>query len=153
MSDADVTGQHPRLMPMNRIRVVYDGDPISARVELLVQTDRGEEVHDVPFDSMNLYVDGRGKTRLAVTIGEEHISAQIVGPIDTLAEQKLMSVAKLPRMDERKLADPPPSISCPGRPLDGIPPATRHDWNAHLPWMHSTCSRCGQQMPVITETP
>jgi hypothetical protein len=93
--DERKTDRRGAVRPANQVRVVYDGEPIAARGELIVTGDDGiETVHDIPYESLNLYATPGG-ARLILKIDGAFITAHAEGPIEYLAEQMLTNVAKL----------------------------------------------------------
>lgn len=89
------TDKRGAVRPVNRVRVVYDGEPISARVELIVCNDDGTEtVHDIPCEEALFYASPKS-SRLVLKIDGAFVTTHIEGSIDHLAEHQLLAVARL----------------------------------------------------------
>jgi hypothetical protein len=84
--------------PANRIRLAYDCDPLTARVELVVMTDDGrEEAHDIPCSEAMIYLASDGTSSVILKISEAYLTAHVAGEVDGLLREKLLQAAKLPR--------------------------------------------------------
>lgn len=82
--------------PSNRVRVVYDGDSLSGRVELLVMDEDGvEHVHDIPCESAMLYVGARG-SRIILGIEGQYATAHIEGDVDNMQMDRMLSLCRTP---------------------------------------------------------
>ena len=84
MASDDVdTDRHAKLRPMSRVRVVYDGDPVTARVEAVQSDGRGGEVVvDLPVASVALLLRSDG-ARLELELDGEHVEAVVGAAISS----------------------------------------------------------------------
>jgi hypothetical protein len=101
-TDVDVLGEKTR--PANRIRVFYEGDPLSARVELLVMGDDGiQAVHDIPVESVSVYLSSVGASCI-LGIGGQYVTVHAEGAVDHPREERMWRLAKegTPRKVEEK---------------------------------------------------
>jgi hypothetical protein len=87
------------MKPSNRVRVFYEGDPMTARVELIVMGDDGiEAVYDIPAEAVTVHFAAGKRSSCVLLIGETFVTVHSEGPIDALLEERLRRVANLPKM-------------------------------------------------------
>ena len=78
----DQTPTAPKMRPFNRVRIVYDGDPVATRVELVSFDDRGGElVHDIPVESFSLLATCDGSKLVLVLPGGGSFEVHATGDV------------------------------------------------------------------------
>lgn len=85
------------MKPANRVRVVYDGDSLGARVELVAMDDEGNEsVYDIPASSVMYFADAKG-SKVIVQCENVFVTAHVEGECDRLQSERMLGLAKTPR--------------------------------------------------------